>query len=148
MRNRNDIMITSIQNPNVKAWKKLQKRKYRDQSKCFLIEGSHLIEEALNSNWKLKTLLVREDITIPTWAKTLHAEILEKSVFNHIAQTETPQGIAAVVKMKESKPKSGLNGNILVMDQVQDPGNVGTMIRTADAAGFSKVILGQGSVDV
>src|SRR5699024_310032 len=67
-------------------------------------------------------------------------------VFKEISQTEAPQGIAAVVRMQTSSASD--SGPVLLIDAVQDPGNLGTMIRTADAAGFSKVILGKGTVDL
>src|SRR5699024_5733851 len=67
-------------------------------------------------------------------------------VFNQIAQTESPQGIIAVVEMK--KPSSLSGSHIMMIDAIQDPGNLGTIIRTADAAGYNAVVLGDGTVDI
>lgn len=141
-----NVMITSTQNERVKEWRKLHTRKGRSRANMFLVEGFHLIEEALKSHWTIEQLIVEDGKEVPTWAQSLPMTIVSSSVFNDIAQTETPQGIAAVVQMKT------LNFNptthVLLIDAIQDPGNLGTIIRTADAAGFSAIFLGQGTVDM
>lgn len=139
-------MITSTQNNQVKNWRKLQQRKYREKTGSFLVEGFHLVEEAVNSDWDIATLIVVDGVDIPDWAADLDYELVDDYVFGEIAQTETFQGIAAVVKMKEQADIVG--DKLLLIDQVQDPGNLGTIIRTADAAGFSGIMLGKGTVDV
>lgn len=137
-------MLTSLQNTKVKEWKKLHKRKYRNQTGLFLVEGFHLVEEVLQSDWEVIELIVREGTS---FSKGGDVPVMNVSpvVFDAIAETETPQGIAAVVRQKVWKfqPRS----LTLMMDAVQDPGNVGTLIRTADAAGFDQVLLGTGTVD-
>ena len=138
-------MITSTQNSQVKKWKKLHTRKERVKTDLFLIEGFHLIEEAKQSNWEIKEVIFREDVDVPTWCEDLNIYIVSKSVFQHIAQTSTPQGMVAVVRIKEWARFTG--NHVLLIDRIQDPGNLGTIIRTADAAGFSAVILGKGTVD-
>lgn len=141
-----NIMITSIQNERVKEWRKLHTRKGRTRANKFLIEGFHLIEEALTSNWSIEQLIIREGIEVPSWAQSLRVMRVSSSVFNHVAQTETPQGIAAVVSMKVLSFERSTH--VLLLDAIQDPGNLGTIIRTADAAGFSAVFLGKGTVDM
>lgn len=140
-------MITSVQNNRVKQWKKLHTRKERMNTNTFLIEGDHLLEEALRSGWKIKEVILEEgenDLQLET--NNLQTTIVSKTVFRHLSQTQSPQGIMAVVYMKESLNIKG--EQILIVDRVQDPGNLGTMIRTADAAGFSGIILGEGTVDL
>src|SRR5699024_1061201 len=139
-------MITSVQNQKVKYWKKLQKRKGRIKAGMFLIEGYHLIEEAKRSNWDIHEIIIKEDQQVPDWCMDFTIEKVNKTVFHHIAQTESPQGIIAVVKMNQTECYPG--NYMLLIDAVQDPGNLGTMIRTADAAGFDAIILGEGTVDV
>ena len=139
-------LITSIQNQQVKAWKKLKQRKYRKQTGTFIVEGFHLVEEAYNSNWNIETILIQENVVHPEWADKLSITTLSANVFKEIAATKTPQGIAAVVNVKESVMLT--TGTTLLLDAVQDPGNVGTMIRTADALGFSQVVLGKGCADL
>lgn len=138
-------MITSLQNPQVKAWRKLHARKNRIKTQRFLVEGFHLIEEAYESDWDIETIIVQEDVKPPDWMSDDRIVTVSKQVFKTIAQTETPQGIAAVVMMQELPREQ--EKHVLLLDAIQDPGNLGTIIRTADAAGFSAVCLGNGTVD-
>lgn len=140
------MLITSIQNNQVKQWKKLHMRKFRMKTNSFLVEGFHLIEEAHKSGWEIETVIVEEGIAIPTWCNSYEVVYVTNHVFKEISQTEQPQGIAAEVKMKALPNKD--DKFVLLIDAIQDPGNLGTIIRTADAAGFSKVILGKGTVDL
>jgi len=139
-------MITSVKNDKVKAWKKLHKRKDRMKTKTFLIEGFHLLEEALKSSWVIREVIVQRGVKLPEWSKQLPLAEVSEHVFSRISQTETPQGIAAVAEMKETQSTEG--SFLLLIDAVQDPGNLGTIIRTADALGVSGVILGLDTVDV
>ncbi|WP_199689985.1 MULTISPECIES: RNA methyltransferase [Clostridia] len=139
-------IITSIKNEKVKYWKKLHKRKERVITQTFLIEGFHLVEAAFKSNWSIKELIIQEGVSLPEWARDIPTVVVKNSVFAVISQTDTPQGIAAIVIMKQLN--SSRQGPVLLIDAIQDPGNLGTIIRTADAAGFSEVILGEGTVDV
>lgn len=135
-----------MQNARVKDWRKLHTKKSRARTNLFLVEGFHLIEEAWKSKWPIKQLIVQEGVDIPNWAYSLPITHVSTDVFNHIAQTETPQGIAAVVHMNRLSFKP--SDHVLLLDAIQDPGNLGTIIRTADAAGFSAVFLGKGTVDM
>lgn len=139
-------MITSVQNRSVKEWKKLHRRRHREQTKQFLIEGFHLIEEAYKTRQPIETVIVEESIKVPDWVHPKDVVRVHERVFQEISQTETPQGIAAVVRMKQVELEH--HRYVLLIDAIQDPGNLGTMIRTADAAGFSKIVLGRGTVDV
>ncbi|GGJ84489.1 23S rRNA methyltransferase [Lentibacillus kapialis] len=139
-------MITSLQNEKVKEWVKLQKRKGRRESGKFLIEGFHLVEEAYHSNWEIAEIIVEEGLDYSGWHHQFFTITVSRKVLQHITRTETPQGIAAVIKMKEPKEIEG--HSVLLIDSIQDPGNLGTIIRTADAAGFDMVMLGDGTVDL
>lgn len=139
-------MITSVKNDKVKAWRKLRKRKDRMITNTFLIEGFHLLEEAINSNWVIREVITQHEVELPEWCNQFPIVEVSDHVFGHISQTKTPQGIAAVAEMKETQ---SIDGNfILLIDAVQDPGNLGTMIRTADACGVSGVVLGLDTVDI
>ncbi|MYL39021.1 TrmH family RNA methyltransferase [Halobacillus litoralis] len=138
-------MLTSLQNAKVKNWKKLHKRKYRNQTGTFLVEGFHLVEEVMKSGWTVKELIVREETEV-TLPDDIPYTIVSRDVFAAVAETETPQGIAAVVAKEDYTFTPG--SLTLMLDAVQDPGNIGTLIRTADAAGFDQVIVGTGSVDI
>ncbi len=139
-------MITSTKNEKVKYWKKLQTKKGRMKEGKFFIEGYHLVEEVVSSDWNVEELIFAEGTPIPDWGKSLPIQHVHGAVFNHLSQTKTPQGIAAVVHIREGREIVG--APLLLIDAIQDPGNLGTIIRTADAAGFSGIILGKGTVDV
>ena len=140
------MLITSIQNEQVKNWRKLHTKKYRNQMQSFLIEGFHLIEEAYINDWHIETIIVQEAIEIPNAWTDVHVVSVSKEVFASISQTQTPQGVAAVVKMKMIEKRS--SGPVLLLDSLQDPGNVGTVIRTADAVGASAIYVSKGTVDL
>lgn len=139
------MMITSVQNSVIKNIKKLHQKKYRKQTNQFLVEGHHLVNEAYMSEFTIDKLIIRADTDLPEWAKKQSVLYVTDEVFEVITQTETPQGIAAVVNKYEFINEK--EGHVLLLDAIQDPGNLGTIIRTAEAAGFRKVVLGQGTVD-
>lgn len=139
-------MITSVQNTQVKNWTKLKMKKYRLKANKFLIEGEHLVTEAHNSNWNIVEIIIQNGTAVPDFVRNYTASTVTDNVFHHITDTKTPQGIAAVVEMVTHE---WMNHNkVLMLDAIQDPGNLGTIIRTADAVGFEAVIIGNNSVDV
>lgn len=143
--------IESVQNSLVKYWKKLANtRKERDRSGEYIVEGFHLVEEALKTKELVKTLIVREGVDLPLLWNTDDIEMIEVTapVVKELAETENSQGVFAVCKQVQySEVEMAAWRRLLVVDAVQDPGNIGTMIRTADAAGIDAVILGKGSAD-
>ncbi|MFD1414062.1 TrmH family RNA methyltransferase [Oceanobacillus jeddahense] len=139
-------MITSVKNEKIKTLKKLHQRKYRKQTNTFLIEGTHLIEEALVSNWVTKEIIISEEVSVPEAADNVPIIKVTEQVFKELSFTASPQGIMAVVEMKKEDEVSG--EVIVLLDAIQDPGNLGTIIRTADAAGTEGIILGDGCVDL
>ena len=138
--------ITSLKNPKILRWKSLKDRKGRRENGCFLVEGRKMVEEAIASAFPVEMVLVDIDraaeFALPprTPVTTMPSHVLAA-----VCDTKTPQGIAAVVGMQDSP---ALGQRLVVMDGVQDPGNVGTIIRTADAAGFDGVLLSQQCADV
>jgi RNA methyltransferase, TrmH family len=140
--------IESIQNPKVKQWKKLLTKKERDKTGTFLVEGFHLVEEALKQGDSVLEIIVSDKTGLPPrWdSGEIPVTIVTEEISNSLSDTEAPQGIYAVcrqVQIENSDAKT-----YLLIDAVQDPGNLGTMIRTADAAGIDAVVVGKGSVDV
>lgn len=144
-------VITSTKNPMVMIWKSLSDRKSRYQTGLFLVEGRKMVEEAVHSSFRVQSILVEEGAEVlpdDTLYSNIRRYILGKSAFEAVCETKTPQGIAAVVELpKISADFSGFK-KIVALDDVQDPGNVGTIIRTADAAGFDGVILSRATADV
>ena len=135
--------LTSIRNQHVKNWKKLQTKKYRRQSGTYLLDGWHLVNEALQAGSHVMQLIgTEEQLASHPELQNDADEVYEvtEEVMQHITDTVTPQGIAAVVPLPDAHEvpdKDELHGGWLFLDRVQDPGNVGTMVRTADAAGFT-----------
>ena len=138
--------ITSLKNPKVTTWKSLKDRKGRRETGGFLVEGRKMVEEALASAFPVEAVLVDdarlEEFTLPAG---IPAYSMPGHVLAAVCDTKTPQGIAAIVRMAEV-PLAGKR--LVAMDGVQDPGNVGTIIRPADAAGFDGVILSAQCADV
>ncbi len=143
--------IESTQNALVKHWKKLvATRKEREKTGEFIVEGFHLVEEALKNKEQIVQIIVREGIELPLlWAidNVMMVEVTD-AITKEIAETETSQGVFAHCKQKQSSKDEQANWRkLLLVDAVQDPGNIGTMIRTADAAGIDAVVLGKGCAD-
>ncbi|MGN1402551.1 MAG: TrmH family RNA methyltransferase [Bacillus sp. (in: firmicutes)] len=139
--------IQSVQNEKVKAWKKLLTKKGRDKAGEFLVEGFHLVEEALKAN-AVTAIIKAEEIDLPSGWNVDNIELYNTTdtVAKELADTETPQRIFAVCQKRIGECLAA--GKILLLDGVQDPGNIGTIIRTADAAGVELIVLGDGCVDV
>lgn len=140
--------IQSAMNPKIKDWKKLLTKKERDKTGTFLVEGFHLVEEALAGNQVLEIIINESKDMPPGWDYgDIPVTLVTEEIIGLLADTETPQGILAVCEQARFSADVEGNGYLLI-DAVQDPGNLGTMIRTADAAGMDAVIVGDGSVDV
>lgn len=150
--------ITSSENEIYKSFARLYKRKYRDREGLYVIEGINLTEEALKNGAKLKSVFLRKGFDSDTVLNDLLARvadevpvyILSKELFDKTADTETPQGIAAVLAKPVYNEESFFDetDNVIVLDRLQDPGNIGTVIRAADAAGFGGAIIIKGTADV
>ena len=147
--------MREIRSKDNKIWKRCEQltmRKYRDRSGLYLIEGENLLDEAIRNHVRIETVLVREDCqkALPPEAAD-KAFLLDARLFDKLAQTVTSQGILAVVAKAEVRTEDfiGLPGsNFIVLDRLQDPGNIGTILRTADAAGYRLAILMKGTADV
>ncbi|MFT8323266.1 MAG: RNA methyltransferase [Bacillus sp. (in: firmicutes)] len=140
--------IHSVKNPQVKEWKKLLSKKDRDKTGTFLVEGFHLVEEAFKAE-AILDLIISEEVDLPGWDYgDLPVKIVTKEIMAQLTETETPQGIVAVCKQMEDASIVYSGKTFVVLDKVQDPGNLGTIIRTADAAGIDAVVIGEGTVDI
>ncbi len=138
--------ITSAKNPRVLLWRSLKDKKGRDAQDAFLVEGNKMVAEALSSGLPVQAVLIREDVTLSFPIPTdIPVYTLSETAFSAVSDTKTPQGIAAVLSRKV-KPITGTK--IIALDAVQDPGNVGTIIRTADAAGLDGILLGPNCADL
>lgn len=150
--------ISSNQNTIIKEINSLKKKKFREEKKLFFIEGLRFVDEALKENVEILRVLVSEQFVSSKNSDTILGKVKKKNIdlflvtdkiFNEISDTEAPQGILAVVRMKSHTIDEILTPDsfIIVLDSVQDPGNLGTIIRTADAANSSGILLSKGCVD-
>lgn len=139
--------IESVHNDQIKTAIKLQTKKYQTKSGNYFLEGPHLIEEAVKAGVALKQLFITENHQDDHIVKQFYDQsiMINDQVANHLAATETNQGMFAIAPIPDVSLPAQLTGGWLLLDAVQDPGNVGTMIRTADAAGFAGVIIGVGT---
>ncbi|MFK3938873.1 TrmH family RNA methyltransferase [Alkalihalobacillus sp. NPDC078783] len=142
--------IDSSKNEQVKQWKKLHKKRGREKVNQFLIEGFHLVEEAVRAGIEFVAVIVSDEELIPSsWDVDDRNIILTNdSVLKELSETDSPQGIMAVCTIPVQQELSADYGRYLLIDRVQDPGNIGTLIRTADAVGMDGVIVEKGSVDL
>lgn len=136
-------MITSINNQKIKDLAKLKQKKYREIEKCYLVEGEHLVEEAYKSG-VLKEVLTSE------CGKYNYENMTEVSqeVIEKLAFTSSPQKIIGVCKMNESNELNKEGKKFILLDNLQDPGNIGTIVRTALAFNYDQIILSTNSVDL
>lgn len=154
-------MITSDANAIIKTIKSLYKKKQRWENSFFIIEGIKLIREAIENTAKIKYIVYSDLLFSCKEGEKFFSSYLEKKehkvyyisdkLMNSISDTETPQGLIAVVSFLNCSLESIMKqkGNFFViLDRLQDPGNVGTIIRAADALGSNGVISTEGCVDI
>lgn len=150
-------MITSTSNTKVKRLVNLRKKsKLRDMEKVFLTEGIRMFREVpkdrVSEIYASRSFLEKEGALLKEMAALgIRIEILADPVFGYVSDTKTPQGILCVVRRIEKKLgeiSGGKNPLLLILDNIQDPGNLGTIIRTAEAAGITGVIMSADCVDI
>ncbi|WP_088890412.1 TrmH family RNA methyltransferase [Leptolyngbya ohadii] len=148
-------MLTSVQNPLVKQLRKLHRAKERREQQVFLLEGTHLLEEACATQADLVVVCCT-----PTWQEThpqlweqvsqqaTRSELVSEEVLAAIATTVNPDGVVATVRRNRPVPIGYDLSLSIALDRLQDPGNLGTIIRTAAAAGTEGLWLTEDSVDL
>lgn len=150
------IHISSKENKTYKLIQKLAMKKYRDKYSMYLVEGENLVEEAVKNGCKIVAVVfdqVRQSSTefVEKSGLLQVSYTMDSSLFRQISETKTSQGIIAIVEKKyykdEELEERLSDKNILILDRLQDPGNIGTLVRTADAAGYAMVVSVRGTVD-
>lgn len=151
------MIITSKDNENIKHIRKLKEKKYRDEYNEYIIEGVRLIKEAIESNAEIKTVIVcdncvkSEEIDPKIMYEIAKYDCLyvDEKVFDSITDVQNPQGIMAVMTKKSKQEEINFSEDIIVvLDNIQDPGNLGTILRTIDSVGLTQVIVSKKSGDV
>lgn len=144
--------ISSGENRIFRVCEQLTHKKYRDKLGMYLIEGENLLEEAVKNGAEIKTVLARQDYGGSFYGSDDKVFCLSDRLFDRLSQTETSQGVIAAVKKPEFSQEEFTDkndcSNYVVLDRLQDPGNIGTIIRTADAAGYGLIIAMKGTADV
>lgn len=135
------MLITSLNNEHIKEILKLKEKKYRDLSNTFLIEGRHLVLEAHREK-KIVELILEQDELFPLDTNTLY---VSSNVMKKLSDLKTPSNVMAVVKKIDEKE---VGEKILILDNIQDPGNLGAIIRSAVAFNFDTIVLSPKTVDL
>ncbi len=139
------MVITSRSNERVKSARALQDAKARRETGLHLIEGDKLVLDALSSGARVKTVFAKEGTAVPDGIETV---FVNDSVMDAIASAKTPQNLCAVAETPDCAcPERYPEGLIVVLDRLQDPGNLGTIVRTADALGAAGVLVSPDSAD-
>jgi len=143
---------------DIKYYSSLKQKKYRELEGKFLIEGYHLVEECISSAYSIECVIysetnaadVNDKLLARLRTKNIPVHVINKSSFEKLTDTETTQGIAAVVLKKENPPVSSFfeSDLIIALDRISDPGNLGTVIRSAYWFGAGGILIGEGSVDL
>lgn len=136
------MLITSLDNDRVKGYIKLKDRKYRKKTKTFIVEGMHLVLEAYKRG-VIKELILEKDVVVPLDCPTVY---VTNEIINKISEMESPSNIMALCNMMDEDNVIG--DKILMLDEVQDPGNLGTIIRSAVAFNVDTIVLSPNTVDL
>lgn len=145
--------IQSKDNSIYKAACQLLRKKYRDERREYLLEGVKPVRDAIASGTLIKYIFLEEGGRVPDISLEKGVIMLRRELFRNLSATEHSQGVIAVAEQKQYELKellkqSETGGNVVVLDRLQDPGNIGTIIRTAEAAGYDAVITTSGTADV
>lgn len=143
------MLITSKDNSKIKEIKKLKEKKYRKTA--FIVEGIKMLKEAISEKAEIDTIIIREDTELDfkldseLEKKVIH---VTKNVFETISDVVSPQGVLVVINKKIDDNKISKHVDyILALDGIQDPGNLGTIIRTADSANIKQILVSKDTVD-
>jgi len=147
--------IKSIKNSKVKELRKLYKKKYRKEKGQFILEGLRLIRGAYQAGADINNIFLSSQFYQSNKTESFLINNEDKLIFvteqliERVADTKNPQSVIAVVnQIKFTQDEVVAKDYILILDQIQDPGNMGTIIRTAVAAGFQSIVISKGSVDI
>lgn len=135
------MLITSIHNEHIKELVQLKEKKFRDRTRTFLVETKHLVLEAYKAGL-IKELILEQNEIFPLDVPTLY---VSKEVLKKLSSMDSPPTVMAVVEKKKEEEKYG--EKILVLDRIQDPGNLGTIIRSAVAFQVDTIICSPDTVD-
>ena len=149
-------IISSKDNELVKNIKKLKDKKYRDLENVYIVEGIKMLKEAIVENASIKQIIICDDCEKSDLiSKEMMYEIAKydcvyvtSKVFKYITEVQTPQGVMAIIEKNNRDKEINCDEDIIVaLDDIQDPGNLGTILRTIDSIGLSQVLISKGTAD-
>lgn len=151
-RDRTPDVIASPSNPGIKTIRSLQRRKARQQERAFVVEGVRAVNDVLASGVAPRAIYLREDADrglLAGSADEVPVRRVATRLFNEITDTVHPQGVLAIVPMPDERPLPAVNTApvIMIVDRVRDPGNLGTLLRSAAGAGLDHVAIAPECVD-
>lgn len=145
-------VINSLQNDTIKYFTKLNEKAFRKQEQKFIVEGKHLVEEALKTN--LVEIVVSSDANYLNKLEGVEKYLVNDNIIKKISNTKNPQNVLGIVRMFDTSKKvlekefSKTKSSFVMFDDINDPGNLGTLIRTSAALGYDGIILSNSSVDI
>ena len=148
--------ITSKENKLIKHIIKLKEKKYRKEYNEYIIEGAKIVQEAIQEKVKIKQIIISENAINTDLILNHLKEELQKinyikvpsNIFKLISEVEKPQGVLAIIEKEKQEENIDVNQDIiLALDDLQDPGNLGTIIRTADSVGLKQILISKGTTE-
>ena len=139
------MIISSKENEIIKEVKRLKEKKYRKEK--YIVEGIKMVEEAIDEHQNIELIVLKQDISLNVDLSDYKTITVTENIFNMLSDVDTPQGVLAVIKKQDSKPIDEKADYIIALDGVQDPGNLGTILRTMDSANLTQIIVSQNTVD-
>ena len=149
-------IISSKDNELVKNIKKLKDKKYRDLENVYIVEGIKMVKEAILENASIRQIIICDDCEKSDLiSKEMMYEIAKydciyvtNKIFKYITEVQTPQGVMAIIEKNNKDKEINYNEDIIVaLDDIQDPGNLGTILRTVDSIGLSQILVSKGTAD-
>ena len=152
------MVITSKDNETIKHIKKLKEKKYREEYKEFIVEGIKMVQEAIDEKAQIKSIIICDDCKVQAnIPNELMYEIakynciyVSEKIFVGMSDVINPQGIMAIIEKPENRETEidFTQDTFLLLDNIQDPGNMGTILRTADSLNMNQIIVSKGSSDI
>lgn len=146
-------VIRSVQNDNVKYFEKLKDKTFRKKEQKFILEGRHLVEEALKTDL-VEVIMSTDEEFLKTIKDSIETYLVTDAIIEKLSGTKNPQNVLGIAKMFTNDLRVIKNivkekkSALVMFDEINDPGNLGTLIRTAAALGYDGVILSKNSVDI
>lgn len=139
------MLITSKENETIKEIRKLKEKKYRKEK--FLVEGIKMLKEAIEEKVAIEQIILKQGIKLDIDISKYKVMEVTETIFNTLTDVVTPQGVLAIINKENKKEIDFTSNYIIALDGIQDPGNMGTIIRTLDSANLNQIVVSKNTVD-